>query len=143
MNIEELKKQAHEIATAKGFWEDFEIGNNLNAEKDQIVKDLFISQKLLLIISELTESMEALRNTKRYTGNAELLQELLDQFKTSPNLFQMRFIHHIKDTFEDELADTFIRLADLCEKMNIDIEKFIELKMNFNSMRHEKHNKKF
>ena len=55
----------------------------------------------------------------------------------------MRFVHHVKDTFEDELADTFIRLADLCEKMNIDIDSFIKMKMAFNATRSEKHNKNF
>jgi hypothetical protein len=144
MSIEELKNRAHEIAVDKGFWSDYEIGEDLKTERErQVIKDLFISQKLLLIISELTESMESLRNSKRYAGNKELLEELNEQFDTNPNLFQMRFVHHIKDTFEDELADTFIRLADLCKKMDIDIDKFIKMKMDFNSMRQEKHDKNF
>lgn len=143
MDIEELKKKSNEIAVEKGFWNDYEIGNKLDDKEKQIMQDLFISQKLLLIISELTESMESLRNSRTYQGNAELIKELCEQSESNPNLFQMRFIHHVKDTFEDELADTFIRLADLCEKMNIDIESFIKMKMAFNSMRPEKHDKNF
>lgn len=143
MSIEEMTKRAHEIAVEKGFWRDYEIGNDLKEEEQQIIKDLFISQKLLLIISEVTESMEAIRKSRRYEGSKELLQELSDQFDENPNLFHMRFIHHIKDTFEDELADTFIRLGDVCEKMGIDIDKFIKMKMDFNSLRQEKHDKNF
>jgi NTP pyrophosphatase (non-canonical NTP hydrolase) len=144
MNIDELKKTSHEIAIKKGFWHDFEIANNQKSEKEgQIFKDLFISQKLLLIVSELTESMESLRKSRTYQGDSALIKELCEQSENQPNLFQMRFIHHVKDTFEDELADTFIRLADLCEKMNIDIESFIKMKMAFNSMRPEKHDKNF
>jgi NTP pyrophosphatase (non-canonical NTP hydrolase) len=144
MNIEELKKKSHEIAVEKGFWNDFEIANNQKSEKDsQIFRDLFISQKLLLMISELTESMESLRKSRTYQGDSNLIKELCEQSEENKNLFQMRFIHHVKDTFEDELADTFIRLADLCEKMNIDIESFIKMKMVFNSMRPEKHDKNF
>lgn len=144
MNIDELKKKSHEIAVEKGFWQDYEIVNKQQSDKEkQIFKDLFISQKLLLMISELTESMESLRNSKRYEGDTNLIEDLCDQSEVNPQLFQMRFIHHVKDTFEDELADTFIRLADLCEKMNIDIDSFIKMKMVFNSMRPEKHDKNF
>jgi NTP pyrophosphatase (non-canonical NTP hydrolase) len=144
MKIEDLKKNAHKIAVEKGFWEDYDIANNLESEREQkIYKDLFISQKLLLAVSELTESMEAIRKDRSYSGPKELLDELVEQSESNPNLFQMRFIHHVKDTFEDELADTFIRLAELCEKMDIDIEKYIQMKMVFNSMRPPKHDKNF
>lgn len=144
MNIEKLKKDAHKIAVEKGFWEDYDIANNLESEREQqIFRDLFISQKLLLTVSELIESMEALRKTKFYEGDSALLEELVEQSESNPNLFQMRFVHHVKDTFEDEIADTFIRLAELCEKMDLDIEKFIQMKMVFNSMRPPKHDKNF
>lgn len=144
MNIEELKKKSHEIAVEKGFWKDYEIANNQKTTEDaDIIKNLFISQKLLLMISELTESMESLRKSRTYQGTPEILQELCEQSEKDPSLFQMRFIHHIKDTFEDELADTLIRIADLCEQRNIDIESFIKLKMAFNKFRSEKYNKNF
>ena len=76
MNIEELKKQSHEIAVEKGFWKDYEIANNLTDEREkQVMKDLFISQKLLLMISELTESMESLRNSRTYQGDKNLIKD--------------------------------------------------------------------
>ena len=55
----------------------------------------------------------------------------------------MRFIHLIKDTFEDEISDVFIRLGDLCGSLDIDIEKHLDMKMTFNELRGKKHNKLF
>ena len=42
-----------------------------------------------------------------------------------------------------EVADVAIRLFDLCGGMNIDLEKHIELKMKYNSLRGYKHGKAF
>lgn len=41
----------------------------------------------------------------------------------------------MKDTFEDEIADSIIRLLDLCGKNNIDIEAHIQAKMDYNATR--------
>ncbi|MGI5086022.1 hypothetical protein HF284_14060, partial [Treponema putidum] len=49
----------------------------------------------------------------------------------------------IKDTFEVEIADAFIRLASLCGYLNIDIEKFINAKMEYNKLRKPLHGKKY
>ncbi len=51
--------------------------------------------------------------------------------------------HEKKDTFEDEIADTIIRLCDLCGELNIDIEKQIAWKMEYNKKREHKHGKNF
>ena len=45
------------------------------------------------------------------------------------------------DNFREELADTFIRLFDLCGGMGIDIEKEIVLKSEKNKARPYKHGK--
>ena len=49
----------------------------------------------------------------------------------------------IKDTFEDEIADAFLRLMDLCGAMNIDIEKHIRMKAEYNKLRPTKHGKAY
>lgn len=49
----------------------------------------------------------------------------------------------IKDTFEDEIADCFIRLFDLCGRYKIDIESHIKAKMKYNSLREKLHGKKY
>lgn len=51
--------------------------------------------------------------------------------------------HRVQDqaNFREELADSFIRLLDLCGGMGIDIEEEIEKKSNKNKNRPYKHGK--
>lgn len=51
--------------------------------------------------------------------------------------------HRIQDNenFKEEIADSFIRLLDLCGGLNIDIESEIEKKTNKNRNRPYKHGK--
>ena len=76
-----------------------------------------VGEMLMLITSELGEAIEAHR-----TGLHGL---------------------HAKDTFEDELADTAIRLFDMCGGLGINLEEQIEWKMNFNKSREVKHGKSY
>jgi NTP pyrophosphatase (non-canonical NTP hydrolase) len=48
-----------------------------------------------------------------------------------------------KDSFEDEIADVFIRLGDMCEALGVDIEWQIKKKMEYNKNRPYKHGKQF
>jgi len=48
-----------------------------------------------------------------------------------------------KENFAVELADTAIRIADLCGYCDIDLEAVIEKKMKYNESRPYKHGKKF
>jgi NTP pyrophosphatase (non-canonical NTP hydrolase) len=48
-----------------------------------------------------------------------------------------------KDGFNEEIADCFIRLGDLCQALGIDIEAEIERKMKINEERPYKHGKKY
>lgn len=47
------------------------------------------------------------------------------------------------DNFREEIADTFIRLFDLCGYLDIDIEKEIQTKMSRNMDRPRLHGKKY
>lgn len=76
-----------------------------------------VGEALMLIVSELGEAIEAHRKG--------------------------RFGIHEKDTFEDELADTAIRLFDLCGGLDIDLEKQISWKLSFNKTRDRLHGKKY
>jgi len=51
--------------------------------------------------------------------------------------------HGDKEHFNEEIADTFIRLFDLCGHLNIDIEKEINNKMIINIGRPRLHGKKY
>ena len=55
----------------------------------------------------------------------------------------MNFEALVKDSVEDEIADAFIRLFDLCGFYGIDIEAHIKAKMAYNATRPAKHGKKY
>ena len=71
----------------------------------------------MLIVSELGEAVEAHRSG--------------------------RFGLERKDTFEDELADTVIRIFDLCGGLGIDLEKQMIWKTTFNKRRQVRHDKRY
>ena len=135
MKIKETIEKAHSMAKQKGFWEE---------EKRNI------PQALLLIISEVSEATEALRKD-HYADKAavESLSQDLELDRTDEEFllkainWKTSFEQGVKSSFEDEIADVAIRLFDLCGGLGIDLEKHIELKMMYNSMRGYKHGKKF
>ena len=133
--MKNLISQAHEMAKSKGFWD----GEERN-----------IPQALLLIISEVSEATEALRKD-HYADKAavESLSQDLELDRTDEEFllkainWKTSFEQGVKSSFEDEIADVAIRLFDLCGGLGVDLEKHIELKMMYNSMRGYKHGKKF
>lgn len=118
MNIKETMVEIHQNNVSKGFWEDKETKN--------------VGEVLMLINTELCEALEAHRKGK-FTH---------DLFKGSSHTI-IAFEENIKDTFEDEIADTVIRLFDLAEGFGIDLEWHIRSKMNYNKTRPYKHGKKY
>jgi NTP pyrophosphatase (non-canonical NTP hydrolase) len=91
MTIEELIKTAHDNAKASGWWDEKRNTGEL----------------LMLIVSECGEALEAHRGDKRADFDmyeAEMVHDVG---------FETCFRSYIKDTFEDELADIVIRIADL------------------------------
>lgn len=115
-----------------------------------------IATNLMLIVSELGEALEAHRKNK----SANLIMFELEMptvyrdkdyniCRVEPDIpitqvnafFKVSFERHIKDTFEDEIADAFLRLMDLCGEYDIDIEKHIQLKAEYNKLRPYKHGK--
>lgn len=119
--LNELARQFHERAKAKGFWDEERETGTL----------------LMLIVSELSEALEADRKNKH--ANMPFLNFDVD----AGDSFEDAFKKNIKDTFEDEIADVAIRLLDLVGKMGIDIEKHISLKMQYNATRPYKHGKAY
>ncbi len=94
--------------------------------------DSSITQRLMLVHSEVSEAFEAFRRD-RYAR----VKNYIEGYDHQDNLEQKKagFELHIKDSFEDEIADSIIRLLALCGENNIDIEKHIQLKMRYNEMR--------
>lgn len=135
MNLNELSKEIYEANKLKGF----------------DVKECNIGQTLMLIVSELSEALEADRKGKRdrlkvfeqELGYARLKIEDYEPENENFKWITNRFETTIKDTFEDEIADTFIRVMDLVGALEIDIEKHIYLKRMYNSQRQFKHGKAY
>ena len=132
--INTLIKLAHEKAKNGGWWD---------AERN-------VPELLMLIVSELSEGLEALR-VNHYANKSittDLYNDLIvnshdEEFILNEEQWKNSFENNVKNTFEDEMADVAIRLFDLCGGLNVDLEKHIDLKMKYNSMRGYKHGKKF
>ena len=148
--LQEIIQQANQVSTEKGFWEDYDkmikkmkgLPKQFDNSDIERIKTAFYNEKISLIASELGEATEAMRRGNRFEGGKEGL-EIISNLVDDTFKFQSSYVTHIKDTFENELADCFIRLCDLCCKMDIDIERFIKLKMEYNKTRDVKHGKKF
>lgn len=115
--LNKASEQIHKLAKDKGFWDSPREHGTL----------------LMLVVSELSEGLEALRKNRRAD---------MDFFKNN-NATKESFQEKIKDTFEDEIADTIIRLLDMVGYMGIDIEKHINMKLGYNMTRGYKHGKSF
>lgn len=114
MDINELVLKAHSAAKAKGWYD----------------KPRELPELLMLIVSELSEALEADRAGKYCTA--------------APGLMTTKdFEIHVKDTVQDEIADAVIRIADLCGYLDINIEAHIDMKMRYNETRPKKHGKKY
>ena len=111
-----------------------------------------VATNLMLIVSELGEACEADRKNRHVNISAmqTALSEIDDKIgdiTLAPvdenEKFKAVFEVHVKDTFEDEIADAFLRLMDLCGAMNIDIENHIRMKAEYNKLRPTKHGKAY
>lgn len=125
--MKELIEKAHANSVKHGFYD----------------RPYNLGEKLMLIVSELSEALEADRKGRHADLEGFNNPKQLTP-RTNKDPFDDKFEIYIKDTFEDEIADVFIRLFDLCGSMpNMDIMKHIELKMKYNEGRPAKHGKNY
>lgn len=137
--IATLQKEIHANAVTKGFYDT----------------PPAVGTQLMLVVSELGEALEAHRKGK--WANREYMierrRELLesvprgltdDEFTAECNRIKANtFELHIKDSIEDELADSVIRILDLAESLNINLEWFVLQKMQYNQGRERLHGKAY
>lgn len=110
INLIELIPRCHQAAKAKGFW-----GVTPNR-----------SQMLMLVVSELSEALEADRKHRRadlrdYEIFAASDPKLPSEFRQRVQVTS--FLENVKDTVEDELADAYIRLCDFVGGFGLDAEE--------------------
>jgi len=106
MNIKQIQKEAFDHAVKCGFHPS-EV-----ADKSD-VSTLYISSRIALVHSELSEALEETRN---------------EEFDV--------------DAFAFELADVVIRVADLAEMLNIDLDHYITEKIAKNKTREYQHGRR-
>ena len=118
--LNELAKEVHEIAVSKGFWD----------------KERNLSEVLLLIISEVVEALEEYRDGRPLTKiEYESKEGVRSRYQSS--------ISEKPVGFPTEVADTFIRMLDMCAAYNIDIDKAVREKIEYNKIRGPLHGKMF
>ncbi len=122
MNINDTAKAIHSINVEKGFWES-------PRNKGEL---------LMLVVSELAEALEADRKNRYSLNNPKDIEALANDED-----FNDAFSKHVKDTFEDEIADAVIRLFDMAAGLGIDLESHIEAKLRYNANRPKMHGKKY
>ena len=108
IDLNALRDRAYKIACNHGFHD----------------KELSNEHCLMLVITELSEAVEADRKGKHF----DFLNNDFDHYcrMIDKNGFNKAFEECVKDTVSDELADAAIRLLDLAALRNIDLEMDIK-----------------
>ena len=103
-----LCETAHRKAEEKGWWEN----------------PLSLQSNLMLIITECAEMVNADRRRK-YANIGEMKKAIGNRsIEETPFEWKNAFEAYVKDTVEDELADTMIRIADLAGFLKVDFSRF-------------------
>jgi len=117
--IREWQAEVYEISKAHGFHDN------------ETPTTVPIAEKLCLIHSEISEALEEARKPDFHEPD-------------SRPVLKMVYIENGKpEGFAVELADAFIRILDLAESVEIDLEYYVNLKSIYNQSRPYKHGKTF
>jgi len=139
--IKNLQEDIHSTNVEKGFWD-----NNLKIESIEdedfrnAVKQAFRGQRLALVTSEISEALEVIRkrDVKLISNSVKAVIEDADG-----EYFVKTFEDFVKDSYQDEIADSVIRLLDIAGGEGIDLEWHILQKLRYNKTRAKMHGKRF
>jgi NTP pyrophosphatase (non-canonical NTP hydrolase) len=109
-----------------------------NIDKGFFDKPKNIGEMLCLIHSEVSEALEADRKGSHFSGAIQGVNGW-----ASDEDFINSFTTHVKGTFEEEMADIFIRVLDMCAYKGINLEQHVIAKMRYNLSREKYHGKKY
>lgn len=127
MTILELIEISHILGKDRGFWE----------------KNKDIREELLYVISDVGDIAKALKKNKRadwkiYDQNLFVLEHSNRTEEYIKQSSKLLFDIHIKNTFEDEIINTILRITDLFGGKNVDIvkantwlENYIDFDLNY------------
>jgi NTP pyrophosphatase (non-canonical NTP hydrolase) len=104
--LDDLAMKLHQVAVEKGFW-------------PEEVDDIFIAKQCMMIVSEVTETMEAIRKDK---GEEEITKEVAD------------ILIRTLDLYAGLVEAGYTRLS---------LDYALEEKTEFNKTRPEKHGVRF
>lgn len=119
MNLNEFAKEVHENAVAHGWWEE----------------ERSFAEIIALCHSELSEALEEYRDNK---PTAYFIDEPIECCLKEETNFS-NWHGQKPEGIATELADCIIRILDWCGKENINIEKIIKIKHEYNKRRDYKH----
>ena len=128
INLYEFSKQIHKDNIKNGFYDGNENETILNT----------IHRQLLLIITEVAEAAEYTRKHKIDNSTVPQINNVMLEIDVE---WKKTFEKLFKDSFQDEIADTIIRIFDLLGYLDIDIQPWIDAKLQYNKTREYKHGK--
>ena len=151
--LNELSHKIYEANREKGFYEDGDaLLSVISIHAPDLVpafKQMQTGQRFALITSEVSEALEADRKNRTFKGNIEKTNIILSEWKdamlnlTTDEEFKEEFERRVKDTVEDENADTIIRNFDFAGANNFDVDFHVQAKLRYNSLRPHKHGKTY
>lgn len=123
--LNEISDKAHDNSKAKGFWTHATLGvipgpvyhvpsADPNDGPKTVYNPSIVPEKLMLIVTEVAEAMEAFRDENIYEDHG----------------------------LAEELADIIVRVGDLAAYYNIDLDAVVEEKVKKNAKRPAGHGRK-
>ena len=97
-----------------------------------------IAEILCLLHSEISEALEADRKERYCPVNIKGVLGWGNE-----ESFLAHYKETVKGTFEEEMADIFIRLLDLCGNKSIDIENHVKAKLKYTFTSNNTYGKKY
>lgn len=124
-NITEFSSRLNTLAHERGWWKD----------------GIELHKKLMLIVSEASEAMEADRQGEEFDRTQQQLREMLAMKDEKEFIDAFEFF--VKNKLPDEISDIVMRALDLGFEKGYDIALHMNLKHRYNSIKKPNPNKKY